>query len=421
MNESLLQFIWQHSLYNATALHTLSGERITVIHPGYLNTDAGPDFSRAKIKIGDTLLVGNVEIHVYSADWYKHGHQHDAAYASLALHVVYEHNSEKLPEGIPLLELKNSIDATTIARYADLTAAGPGIPCAGQLHNVKDITREAWLSRLLAERWEQKLQEWQVMLTNSMDDWRNLLYWRLAANFGFRTNAAPFLMLARSLPLNVATRHRGDLMQLEALFFGQAGMLSEDFTDDYPRELQREYDYLKKKYQLKPLQAGQWKFLRMRPANFPTIRIAQYAALVHQSVHLFSQIIEASSVADIKPLLNVRASAYWDDHYTFDAQVQKPVPKKLGVTSVENIVINTIAPIQFLYASRHGQSQQQEKALSLLETVPAEHNSIISKWQETGWSPADAGQSQAMLQLYNNYCSKKRCLECAVGLALMRR
>ena len=373
------------------------------------------------MKVGNTILVGNVELHIKSSDWLKHGHQHDAAYQNLVLHVVYENDIiDNVAGNTPLLVLKEHIAPDTIARYAGLVQATTKLPCAGQHIQVRDITKEGWLSRMLAERWEQKLADWNVLLENSAEDWRNLLYWRMAANFGFKTNATPFLMLARSLPLNIPTKHKENLMQIEALFFGQAGMLNDDFTDDYPRELQREYDYLKKKYKLKPIASHLWKFLRMRPANFPTIRIAQFAALVHKSIHLFSQIIETHSVKEIEPLLDVTASKYWDTHFQFDVAQDKAAPKSLGKTSVQNIIINTIAPIQFLYAARQDTYKLQEQALQLLEAVPAEQNNITRLWEDNGWQAANAAQSQALLQLYNNYCSSKRCLECTIGLNIMR-
>jgi hypothetical protein len=273
---------------------------------------------------------------------------------------------------------------------------------------------------MLAERWEQKLADWNVMLENSADDWRNLLYWRLAANFGFKTNAVPFLLLAQSLPLNIPTRHKDNLLQLESLYFGQAGMLEDDFKDDYPRALQKEYEYLKRKYSLKPINSALWKFLRMRPANFPTIRIAQFASLVHQSIHLFSQIIETHSVQEIEPLLDVKASEYWESHFRFDAAQEHPSVKSLGRSSIENIIINTVAPIQFLYAARQDTVKLQDQALQLLEAVPAEENSIIRIWKENGWAAVNAAQSQAMIQLYNNYCLPKRCLECSIGLNILK-
>ncbi|MCW3120861.1 MAG: hypothetical protein JWQ38_353 [Flavipsychrobacter sp.] len=421
MNEALFQFIWQYSLYRVTGLHTVEGEPLTVIHSGRLNKDAGPDFLEAKIKIGTTTLVGNVEMHIKSSDWLKHGHQNDPAYKNLILHVVYENDVPDVAKNTPVLVLKDSIPAHLISKYAVLMHAPQKLPCAGQHSGVKEITKEAWLSRMLAERWEQKLADWNVMLENSTEDWRNLLYWRMAANFGFKTNATPFLLLAQSLPLNLPVKQRENLTQIEALLFGQAGMLDEDFEDDYPRELQKEYDYLKKKYNLRPIPKHLWKFLRMRPANFPTIRIAQFAALIHKSIHLFSQIIETHSVKEIEPLLDVTASSYWDTHFQFDVAQTRATPKSLGKTSIENIIINTIAPIQFLYAARQDTHALQEKSLQLLEAVPAEKNNITALWEDHGWKAKSAAQSQALIQLYNNYCSQKRCLECTVGLNIIRQ
>jgi len=421
MNESLFQFIWQHSLYNPFGLQTPAGEPVTVVSGGKLNRDAGPDFLEARIKVGSTLLVGNVELHIKASDWLRHGHHRDMAYQNLVLHVVYENDVADVAANTPVLVLKNHISQQVIGRYAGLMQAPSKLPCANQHAAVREITKEGWLSRLLAERWEMKLADWNVLLENSAEDWRNLLYWRMAANFGFKTNAVPFLMLAQSLPLNIPAKHRESLMQIEALLFGQAGMLAEDFEDDYPRELQREYDYLKKKYKLKPIATHLWKFLRMRPANFPTVRIAQFAALIHKSIHLFSQIIETHSVKELEPLLDVTASSYWDTHFQFDAPQARSVPKALGKTSFENIIINTIAPIQFLYAARQDTYQLQEKALQLLEAVPAEKNNITAMWADNGWKPVNAAQSQALLQLYNNYCSGKRCLECTIGLNIIRQ
>ena len=420
MNEALFQFIWQFSLYNVAGLHTADGEPLTVIYCGKLNRDAGPDFLEAKVKIGNTILVGNVELHIKSSDWFRHGHQNDASYKNLILHVVFDNDLADAAGNTPVLELRSHISPQIPGRYASLMQTPQKLPCAGLHEKVKSITKEGWMSRLLAERWEHKLADWNVLLENSAEDWRNLLYWRTAANFGFKTNTTPFLMLARSLPLNIPTKHKENLTQIEALFFGQAGMLDDDFADDYPRELQREYDFLRKKYKLKPIAGHLWKFLRMRPANFPTVRIAQFAALVHKSLHLFSQIIETHSVQEVEPLLNVTASSYWDDHFQFDAAQKQKTPKSLGKSSVQNIIINTIAPIQFLYAARQGTHALQERALQLLEAVPAEKNNITRLWDENGWQAGNAAQSQALLQLYNNYCSAKRCLDCTIGLNIIR-
>ena len=419
MNEALFQFIWQYSLYQLIGLHTADGEPLTIIYPGKLNKDAGPDFLEAKVKVGNTTLVGNIELHIKSSDWLRHGHQHDKAYQNLVLHVVYENDVANVAGNTPVLVLRDHIPKHIMAKYASLMQAPQKLPCTGQHNQVKDITKEGWLSRLLAERWEQKLGDWNVLLEKSAEDWRNLLYWRMAANFGFKTNATPFLMLAQSLPLNIPAKHK-DLAQVEALLFGQAGMLDGDFTDDYPRQLQKEYEYLSKKYKLKPVTKHLWKFLRMRPANFPTIRIAQFAALLHKSVHLFSQIIETHSVKEIEPLLDVTASSYWDTHFQFDVAQKQATPKSLGKSSIQNIIINTIAPIQFLYAAKEGTHILQERALQLLEAVPPEKNNITRLWDDNGWQSRNAAQSQALLQLYNNYCSSKRCLECTIGLNIIR-
>lgn len=419
MTEALFQFIWQHSLYKVTDLTTTDGDTLTIIHPGKLNRDAGPDFLEARIKIGTTTLVGNIELHLKSSDWLKHGHQHNAAYHNLILHVVYDNDIENVAANTPVLVL-HDIHEHIISHYDGLMGTPHKLPCAGQHSTVRSITKEGWLSRLLAERWEQKLGDWNVMLENSAEDWRNLLYWRMAANFGFKTNATPFLLLAQSIPLNVLGRHRENLQQVEALLFGQAGMLNGAFTDNYPEALQDEYNYLRKKYKLSPISAHLWKFLRMRPANFPTVRIAQFAMLIHKSEHLFSQIIETHTVKEIQPLLDVTASDYWNDHFRFDEVQAGPGPKSLGKSSIQNIIINTIAPIQFLFASRQGVDGLGEQSLNLLETVPAEQNNITGLWADNGWPVENAAQSQALIQLYNNYCTNRRCLECTVGLNIIR-
>ena len=420
MNEDLFQFLWQHSLYQAAGLTTQDGDTVTVITPGTRNRDSGPDFTEARIRLGNTLLVGNVELHLRTSDWLKHGHSIDPAYKNLVLHVVMEEDVPNPVPGTPLLVLKDRISAVLVARYSDLMDNLKKLPCAGHHNGVKFIIKEQWLSSLLAERWEQKLGEWNVLLQHTAEDWRNLLYYRMAANFGFKVNTEAFLMLAQSLPLNVIARHRDNAFQVEALVFGQSGFLQQTWEDKYPNDLRKEYDYLRKKYGLSPLPVHLWKFLRMRPANFPTIRLAQFSALLQQSVHLFSKIVETHAVRDILPLLEVTASEYWDTHYKFDEPQKSATKKILGITSVYNIIINTIAPIQFLYAARQGNYDLHEEALQLLENVPPEKNHIVEIWETNGWHASNAAHSQSLIQLYNQYCSKKRCLECAIGLQIFR-
>lgn len=423
MQEKLLQFIWQHSLYNPTVLVTNSDEQVTVIHPGRYNTNAGPDFLEAKVKVGNTILAGNIELHINASDWYKHKHQDDDAYKTIILHVVYNNDlsAEKQPPNIPVISMARAISAAVLERYAGFEKHTAELPCASQLSSIRDITKEAWLNRLLAERWEEKLVSWKELLDETANDWRNLLYWRMAANFGFKVNATPFLMLARSIPLNVLAKHANNLEQIEALLFGQAGMLEGDFKDEYPNKLKTEYSYLCSKYKLTPIAAHLWKFLRLRPANFPTIRIAQFAHLITKSVHLFSQIVETHTAKEIYPLLDVQVSEYWLSHYVFDEPSETVSKKSLGKASVENIIINTIAPIQFLYASKQGTSALKEQALQLLDSVPAEKNNIITTWEGYSWKPVNAAHSQALIQLYNQYCTPRRCLDCAIGANLLKR
>ncbi len=419
MQEKLLQFIWRYNLYRPAALYTVQGEPVQVIHGGTINTHAGPDFSAAKIKIGTTLLAGNIELHVRTSDWLKHGHQTDEAYQRLILHVVYEHDMETEPGGIPVLVLKARIPAYVLEQYTSLLQTTAPLPCARQLATVKQLTRESWLSRVLVERWEQKLEGWQHELRQANNDWRTLLYWRMAANFGFKVNAVPFLLLAQSLPLQLLSKQH-NLKQIEALIFGQSGMLEGMWEDDYPKALQQEYAFLKHKYALTPIAGYLWKFLRLRPANFPTIRLAQFSALVHHSLHLFTALSDYKSVSEISALLTVAASEYWDTHYRFDELQKNGTVKNLGEDSVHNIIINTIAPVRFLYAYTQGLIAEQEAALSLLEALPAEDNNIIRLWKENDWKGTNAAQSQALLQLYNNYCLSKRCLECAIGLSIIK-
>jgi hypothetical protein len=420
LQEQLLQFIWQHSLYNPTQLYTVDGEIVTIVHPGSLNTNAGPDFLDARVRIDDTLLAGNIELHILTSDWQKHGHSNDAAYNNVILHVVYENDIAEPEAGIPLLILKDHIAISVLNQYESLSAVATNIPCATQLPTVRDITKEAWLSRLLVERWEEKLVSWKELLDESVEDWRNLLYWRMAANFGFKINAEPFLQLARSLPLNILAKHKDNKVQIEALLFGQSGMLDKEFKDEYPNQLNIEYQYLRTKYKLQPLPAHLWKFLRLRPANFPTIRIAQFADLITRSLHLFSQLIECNDIKQISPLLQAEASEYWRTHYTFDELAEDAVSKKLGKSSIENIIINTVAPIQFLYAQRMGYSGMQERALQLLDTLKPEKNHITDEWAGYKWPSKNASESQAHIQLYNNYCLPKKCLQCAIGLNILK-
>ncbi len=419
MQEKLLQFIWKYNLYRPTGLTTTDGEPVSILHGGTINTNAGPDFSEARIKIADTMLVGNIELHVRTSDWLRHRHQHNPAFSNVILHVVYEHDMKEWPGNIPVLALEPYIPEFVLHQYNGLLRTSDQLPCAGQLHHVKDITKESWLNRLLVERWEQKLESWQEELSQTGNDWSTLLYRRMAANFGFKINTTPFLLLAQSLPIQVLGRQQS-LLQIETLIFGQAGMLQKDFKDEYPKALQKEYQFLQHKFGLTPVPEHLWKFMRLRPANFPTVRLAQFAAFVHQSQHLFTTLGTVSDKKETEALLSVTASEYWDNHYRFDEPQKMGFAKKLGMDSIHNIMINTVAPIRFLYAYTQGTAESQEQALSLLESLPPETNHILGLWKDQQWPARNAAQSQALLQLYNQYCTSRRCLECSVGLSIIR-
>lgn len=421
IKEDFLHYVWRLKRFNFIDLQTTQGEPVQLVYVGELNTHAGPDFTNARIKIGDTLWAGNVEIHVQSSDWMRHQHQADMAYDSVILHVVLEEDQaifRKSGERIPCLELKHLIPPKLSKIYLRLRHNEQWIPCQHQFANVSEITKNIWLDRLLVERLEEKIVRITQSLENNTYDWEASFYQMLARNFGIKVNTGPFELLAKSIPLSILGKHRNLLIQLEAFLFGQAGMLSDSFEDQYPQKLQREYLFLQKKYQLQPILKESWKLLRMRPANFPTIRIAQLAHLLFQSTHLFSKILAAKNVVELEHMFDVNVSPYWHTHYIFDKDSPKR-KKKLGKGTIHLLIINTIVPFLFAYGKRKAEDKYVEKALQLLEELPPERNSQITKWKSLGYEPQSAYQTQALLQLKKAYCAKHRCTACAIGNAIM--
>lgn len=421
MNEYLFQYLWKHMLYRPDQLCTTDGEPVVVVHPGTQNFDAGPDFLDARIRIGNTTWAGNVELHIRTSDWYRHRHTYNPRYKNIILHVVYDHDVQLTDAAFPTMILKDHLAEEVILQYRYLMGKTAPILCSGMVTKVPDIIWHTWFDRLLAERWEQKLQEWEALWNQSGRDWRTLLYYRLAANFGFHTNRDAFLELALSLPLKILVRHRSNLLQTEALLFGQAGLLNSKKPDAYEAALEKEYHFLRRKYQLVPMAAHRWKFMRLRPQNFPTVRIAQFAMVVHKSLELFARMMEVEDAVTIFPILDLHASAYWDHHYRFGEITAEAVEKAIGKDAIYNILINTVAPMQYLYARLQGKSSLHEKSLLLLQSLKAENNRIIREWQDIGVRVKDAARSQALLQLFNQYCSQKNCLNCAVGNRLLRQ
>ncbi len=422
MKEDLLHFVWRTKRFDLSDLKTTEGEEIQIQSFGEHNSHAGPDFFNAKIKIGDTLWAGNVEMHLKSSDWNKHNHSDDRAYDNVILHVVLEEDEpifRKSGERIPALELKKRISEKLSKTYLKLLHNEYWIPCQHHFFEVSEMKRNIWLDRLLVERLESKTDIIHQRLEQNKQHWEETFYQFLARNFGVKVNNDAFEQLARATPLIHLSKHKNDLFQIEAMLFGQAGMLEEEFGDDYPNRLKKEYHFLKKKYKLEPIDKVNWKFMRLRPANFPTIRIAQFAQLIFQSAHLFSKILEAENVEALEKLFKIEASDYWKTHYTFDNESEEK-PKKLGKTAIHLFIINTIAPFLFVYGRQKAETAFQDKALALLESLKPEKNSIIDGWKNLGVKPESAAQTQALLQLKNQYCNQKRCLECSVGATILK-
>ncbi len=417
MTEAFLHHLWKLKLFNFKTLQTTEGEPLEIIKTGQHNSDAGPDFFNAQVKVASTLWAGNVEIHVRSSDWKNHSHEKDRAYDNVILHVVYEDDEAvKRKDGslIPTLVLKDKFDHRLWKNYGELIQSNQWIPCQSYIRSIDQFTLNNWLDRLLTERLERKTETIFSSLQLNNNNWEETFYHHLARNFGFRINALPFEMLAKKLPLSYLGKHKDHLNQLEAMLFGQAGMLEKEFKDDYPNELLKEYRFLKGKFILEPIPFHQWKFLRLRPVNFPTIRIAQFAQLIHRSSLLFSKLLECENLKQAENYFRVDVSDYWQTHFVFD-KLSKQQPKHVGDASIQNIMINTIVPFLFAFGKLRHSEIHEHRALEFLDQTPSEKNSILSKWNEVGVESASAHRSQALLELKNEYCAEKKCLTCSVG------
>ncbi|HXC06420.1 MAG TPA: DUF2851 family protein [Bacteroidia bacterium] len=422
MTEEFLHYIWKFRNYEFRELQAVTGEQLEILSPGAHNRDSGPDFFNARIRIDDTVWAGNVEIHIRASDWNRHAHHNDKAYDNIILHVVYESDASIRDTSGRLLltlEMSGRVNHDQYRKYLDLRNSKDWIPCGTQVAGVNNLVLEAWLERLLISRLERKSEEIREIWKQCMHDWEEAFYIYLARNFGFHTNALPFELLARSLPYKLMSRYRDNLFQLEALFFGQAGLLEDYFEESYPQRLQNEYQFLAHKHKLKCLDKRIWKFLRMRPANFPTLRIAQFASLLHDTEHLFSKITEIPDLEELKTGLYTTPSEYWEEHYHFSKQVPA-AEKQLGSGSINNMLINTVCPFLFVYGKEKGMDEAGERALEFLSLLPSEQNSIIREWKRLGLKIKDAGRAQALLELKNRFCAVRKCLDCGVGRSLLK-
>lgn len=422
MKEEFLQFIWKYGLFNKNNLKTTDGRMVEIISTGQPNSDSGPDFFNAKIRIGETTWAGNIEVHQKSLHWFQHRHDQDAAYDNVILHVVEMHDKPVQVKNHELPTLEITYPAEIMENYEQLLKSKRWIACEDRLPEVDPFILRFWFSSLMVERLESKTGDILAILTHNKNNWNETFYQLLARNFGMKTNALPFELLAKSLPLQVLSKHKNDLFQLEALLFGQSGLLNETLLgDDYYLSLRKEYSFLYKKYSLSGIEAHLWKFMRLRPINFPTVRIAQLAMLIHHSSALFSRILETENLDELRKLFDVKASEYWDTHYRFNKISTENQPKVLGETAFNNLVINTIAPLLFVYGEQHMNQAMKDRALFMLEKLEPESNQIIRKWNELGIESRTAFETQALLQLKNKYCDAKKCLNCQLGAKIITK
>lgn len=427
MTEAFLQYVWQHKLLDG-GLTTTDGQPVIVERAGDLNRDAGPDFLDARLSIGGVRWAGNVEVHIKASDWRIHHHSDDKSYNNVILHVVYVSDTDIcLEDGykVPTVEIADAIPEHVWRNYDELmqSALTNDIPCAPRLKEIPEFLFHTGQDRLLVERLQRKSHDVDRLLKATRGSWEQVCYMIVARYFGGKTNAFAFELLAKITPMNLLAKIKDNPFRIEALFFGQAGMLSGLFFDDYPNALQREYNYMSAAYNLSPMQAHLWKFFRMRPVGFPTLRISQFANLIAKSSNLFSKLLETKDAKSLRSFFDIVASDYWQSHFRFDRPLADGVPpsvKNLGDDAIDTILINAWVPLLFKYGLEHGDDNLKEQALSILHQIPAENNTVVRLWKKEGIEPADAADSQAILQRYNEYCSKKRCLDCSLAFRLLK-
>jgi hypothetical protein len=424
MKEEFLHFIWKYGLYDKSALQDADGNQITVLHPGEYNRDSGPDFFNAKIISGGILWAGNIEIHTHSSHFNLHGHHEDPMFDNVILHVV-AFNDRKVfnSKGKELLTAELTFDDSIHDKYLSLINNPCIIACHDEISAYDPVLLNNWFDSLVIERLENKSDQILSLLSVTGNDWEETFYNLLSRYFGFRVNTDPFEMLARALPVKIIRKHSDSRFQIEALLFGTAGMLQEGLFreaihDQYYKDLIKEYRILSAKYSLQPLHGWIWKFARLRPANFPTIRISQLAGMLSDRGGLFSLILEAGNIEQLRNLFEINASEYWDDHYIFGS-VREGKAKKTGKQSADIIIINAVVPAIYVYGKQRGMPEYSERAVSFLEQIEPEDNAVIRDWADTGVMADNALSTQALLQLRDNYCRNRKCLDCRVGYSLI--
>ena len=421
MQEDLLHYIWKHKKMDVLNLKTTQGEVVQILSVGRHNHNSGPDFFNAKLKIGEQLWAGNVEIHIKSSDWYVHNHEQDSNYDNVILHVVYRHDTDifrKDNSTLPTLELKDVINSSLLDHYNELfSKPHKWINCETDFAQVDDFVVSNWLQRLFIERIERKSQLVEALLESSKNDWEAVLFKMLAKNFGLKVNGESFLSIASSIEFSIVRKIGSNQKQLETLLFGQSGLLEAEKSDPYYSELRKEYQFLKRKFQLENGHVTPLQFFRLRPPNFPTIRLSQLANLYGKEQQLFSKVIAMDSIKDFYDVFKVGTSEFWKSHYTFES-TSRISEKKLTNTFIDLLLINTILPIKFCYAKKSG-VHLGESISELISKIPSENNSITKGFNNLKTVSKNALDSQALIQLKTEYCDKNRCLQCAVGNSLL--
>ena len=418
MREEFIYYLWENRLLSID-LKTTDGDEIKVVSVGNRNFDSGADFVNARIKIGGTLWAGQVEIHVRASDWFRHKHQYDDNYNNVILHVVYECDTDKLE--IPTLEIKDKFDQSLLLNYNKFVNSKNWIPCGDFIGGVQGFTVISWLDRMLVEHLENECADLNFRLQNNNYDWELTFYQRLMRYFGFKVNNDSFEYLSKILPLNLLLKHIDNEVYVESMLFGCAGFLEKDFEEAYPSLLKREFKMLRSKFGLKVMPVSNWKFLRLRPPNFPTIRIAQIAKIIINNGNMFSKIRDSVNLNDIAELFDVELNSYWDDHFQFDKVSNAAKRKSLGKSAIDSILINAIVPMLFYYGQFHLLESYKERAMTYLENIEAEDNVIIRNFNGCGVVFQNAFQTQAALFMYKYYCRRRRCLECRIYLLLSKK
>lgn len=423
MKEDFLHYVWKYKVFSLKNLQTTEKETIEVVNAGFSNTNSGPDFLHAKLKIANQLWAGNVEIHLKTSDWYAHHHEKDANYDAVILHVVWEDDATvfmKNNKPLPTLLLKPLVARDLLEKYQKLFSKETRwIPCEKQFSEVPSFVFNNWLERLYFERLEHKASLITDLLLQKKGDYEAVLFCLLAKNFGLNVNGNAFLAMAASFDFSILRKERFDVNTLAALLYGQAHLLPEEATEEYIQQLQKEYVYVQHKYQLQPIAKNQFQFFRMRPANFPTVRMAQLVALYHAHQNLFAVLMDTKNKNDFYKLFSVAVHSFWDTHYTFDKTAKKS-SKKMTKSFVDLLLINTIIPLQFVYKKNRAAFIVAE-FLPLIRQLKAEKNQIVTKFSACGKNADNAFQTQALLELHTNYCSQKKCLDCAIGNHLLRK